>query len=82
VRTRENLIIFVCAIVIVALMVGRGLGPEMVLLDRFHTGDYFANTMVYIGNGVTEQRGLMDILPSLLTSSIWDSTRTSSQPMR
>lgn len=73
---RNNMIVSVCAVMIIGLMVGRGLGPEMVLLDRFHEGEFFANSMEYIGNGETIQRGLpihglLNILPSMLTASIW-----------
>lgn len=76
VRTLDNVIVFFCSVVIIALIVGKGLGPEMLLLDRFHEGELFANAMEYIGNGSTEQRGLpihglLDILPSLLTANIW-----------
>ena len=72
----NNLIFFVCAIVIIALMVGPGLGLEMVLLDRFHEGESFANAMEYIGNGETVQRGLpihglLNIIPAILTARIW-----------
>lgn len=76
VRTLYNLTVLLCSVLIIALVVGKGLGPEMLLLDRFHEGEMFANAMEYIGNGSTEQRGLpihglLDILPSLLTAKIW-----------
>jgi hypothetical protein len=75
-QARDNIIIYVFMIVIIALVVGRGLGPDMLLLDRFHEGEFFANSMEYIGNGTTQKRGLpihglMDILPSMLTAGIW-----------
>lgn len=75
-HTRNSLFVYIVVIVIIALVVGRGLSPEMLLLDRFHEGEFFANAMEYIGNGTTQQRGLpihglLDILPSMLTASIW-----------
>lgn len=73
---RDKLIISILSFLIIWLVVGKGLGPELLLKDRFHEGELFANAMEYIGNGSTEQRGLpihglLDILPSILTSIVW-----------
>ena len=64
-------LLLLCAFLVISLMNGAGLDLDMVLHDRFHQGEFHANTMNYLSDVQMGQQGLaihglLNIFPGII----------------